>query len=259
MKQRIHKLLAASGHGSRRQIEAMIAAGRVTVNGQPARPGQPVDARDRIAIDGRPLRLAVDEAVRVLAYRKRVGELVTRSDPQGRPTVFRRLPRLAGARWIAVGRLDINTSGLLLLTTSGELARRLMHPRWAIAREYAVRVHGAVDEEILARLREGVALEDGIARFDAIADAGGRGSNHWYHVVLREGRNRVVRRLWESQGVQVSRLIRVRYGPVLLRGIRDGSYRELDEDEVAALMGLVGLSAPSPRAPQRRGRGRSAR
>lgn len=251
-------MLAAVGHGSRRDVERWITEGRLKVNGELAEPGIKVDLRDKVQLDGRPLSLRGDGEVRVLAYRKRVGQVVTRRDPQNRPTVFRKLPRITGARWIAVGRLDINTSGLLLMTTSGELAKRLMHPSHGIEREYAVRIHGRVDDDMLKRLRDGVTLDDGPAAFDRLSHGGGERSNQWYQVQLREGRNRMVRRLWESQGVEVSRLIRVRFGPIELRGIKDGGHRELDADEVAALLALVGMSAPKPtRTPGIKGRSRS--
>jgi 23S rRNA pseudouridine2605 synthase len=257
---RIQKVLATAGVASRRAIEDWIREGRIKVNGEPATIGQRVSARDRIVVDGRPLRLSkTQEPLRVLLYKKRVGEVVTRDDPDGRRTVFRKLPELESGRWIAVGRLDVNTSGLLLLTNHGELARRLMHPSYEIRREYAVRVLGEVDAEMIARLRRGVKLDDGVARFEDIAvadglplgagddeegDGGGDkvAANRWFHVALREGRNREVRRLFESQNLQVSRLIRIAYGPIRLGGgIRSGSYRELERDEIAALLAAVKL------------------
>jgi 23S rRNA pseudouridine2605 synthase len=259
MSERIHKVLAAAGVASRRAVERLIAEGRVAVNGAPAAIGQKIGPRDRVTLDGRSLRLARDlEPPRALLYKKRVGELVTRADPEGRRTVFRKLPRLASGRWIAVGRLDLNSSGLLLLTNDGELARRLTHPRFGIEREYAVRVLGAPDAAALARLRRGVRLADGMARFEALDplddfadDEGERRSapaNRWYRAVLREGRHREVRRLFESQGLTVSRLIRVRYGPIELgRGIKSGSYRELTADELAALYAAVDLPVPKAR------------
>jgi 23S rRNA pseudouridine2605 synthase len=183
-------------------------------------------------------------ARRVLLYRKNAGEIVALRDPEGRDTVFRKLPKLSEGRWIAVGRLDYNTSGLLLFTTDGELARRLMHPKYQIEREYAVRVLGEVSDEILERLRKGVKLDDGPARFEQIKPAGGEGANRWYSVVLREGRNRIVRRLFESQELQVSRLIRVRFGPYgIPGGVKAGSHYELTEDEIQPLLELVGLRA----------------
>ncbi|MGD2112916.1 MAG: pseudouridine synthase [Gammaproteobacteria bacterium] len=248
MTERLQKVLARAGYGSRRQIDAWIEAGRITVDGTVARPGQGVGGGERIRIDGRPVSLAAATAratQRSLIYHKPVGELTTRADPQGRPTVFDRLPPIRTGRWITIGRLDLNTAGLLLLTTDGELANRLMHPSSEIEREYAVRVLGQVDPAAIERLLAGVELEDGHAAFAMIRDAGGRGANHWYHVILREGRHREVRRLWESQGVTVSRLIRVRFGPIdLPRQLRPGRNRELDRQEVNALYRAVGLKVP---------------
>ncbi|MFP5306723.1 MAG: pseudouridine synthase [Gammaproteobacteria bacterium] len=257
MADRIQKVLASAGVASRREIERLIGEGRVLVNGRPAEIGQKIDHDDRVRVDGKPIGLSrKPEPMRVLIYKKRVGEVVTRDDPEGRRTVFRKLPALEQGRWIAVGRLDINTSGLLLLTNDGELARRLMHPSFEIAREYAVRVHGRVDDAILRRLTSGVPLEDGTARFDAMHAIEGEdadAANQWFHVVLREGRNREVRRLFESQKLEVSRLIRVGYGPIALgRGIKSGSYREASPDEVAALCEAVGLQPPAAGA--KRGR-----
>ncbi|RMD70332.1 MAG: pseudouridine synthase [Gammaproteobacteria bacterium] len=234
--ERIQKTLARAGVGSRREIERWIEQGRIAVNRRPARLGMKVRETDRILLDGRPLALPSSRR-RVIAYHKPEGEICTRSDPQGRPTVFQRLPRLKGGRWVAVGRLDINSSGLLLFTTDGALAHRLMHPRNGLEREYAVRVYGEVDEAMLWRLREGVALEDGPARFESIREAGGEGKNRWFHVVLKEGRNREVRRLWASQGVQVSRLIRIRFGPIALPpGLRQGQWKALDGEQIRALL-----------------------
>ena len=263
MTERLQKVLARAGLGSRREIEDWIRAGRIAVDGIVAELGTQISGNESIHIDGKPLTLAPTEPTRVIAYHKPVGELTTRQDPEGRPTVFDQLPRLQQGRWIAVGRLDFNTSGLLLLTNDGELANRLMHPSSELEREYAVRVFGEVDGLILERLLEGVELDDGPARFLALRDAGGSGSNRWYHVVLGEGRNREVRRLWESQGVQVSRLIRVRYGPIELgRRLPAGTRRELGADEVAALRTAAGLP-PVPKAPrappraQAKGRGQT--
>ncbi len=246
--QRLQKVLAAAGLGSRREIEHWILAGRITVNGQTATLGQSIRPRDRITLDRRPLRLrfATERLPRVLLYHKPEGEIVTRHDPEGRPTVFEKLPRLRSAKWLPVGRLDINSSGLLLFTTSGELANRLMHPRYEIEREYAVRVLGTLSAEQMRRLLGGVVLEEGDARFDSIVDRGGEGSNHWYHVVLREGRKREVRRLFEAVGLTVSRLMRVRYGPVALPPrLKRGMLQEMDRAAVAALLQQVGLG-PGP-------------
>ena len=242
MAERLQKFLARAGLGSRRQIEDWVRQGRITVNGVAAQLGAQVGAADNIQIDGKRVSVRADrQRRRVLAYYKPVGEMTTRSDPAGRPTIFERLPPLRDGRWIAVGRLDLTTQGLLLVTNDGELANRLMHPSSQIEREYAVRVLGEVAPEMLKRLREGVTLEDGVARFDDLREAGGEGANRWYHVVLREGRNREVRRLWESQGVTVSRLTRVRYGPVALRrGLHPGRWDELDETQIGALLAAVG-------------------
>lgn len=231
----MQKLLAAAGFGSRREIERWIEAGRVAIAGRTAKLGDRARVSDAITLDGKPLRLAAASEPRVLLYHKPVGELVTRSDPEGRPTVFARLPP---GRWVAVGRLDFNSSGLLLLTDSGELANRLMHPRYELEREYSVRVQGVPD---LEKLRRGVELEDGPAAFERVeAEAGRRaeGTNRWYRVVLREGRNREVRRLFEAVGARVSRLVRVRYGPVALPAdLAAGKWRELPQK---ALKGLFG-------------------
>jgi 23S rRNA pseudouridine2605 synthase len=237
--ERLQKLLAAAGLGSRRQIEGWIEAGRLSVNGRIARLGERALAADRIELDGKVLALKQPGArPRVLLYHKPDGEMVTRADPEGRPTVFERLPPIPGGKWVAVGRLDINTAGLLLLTDSGELANRLMHPRYEVEREYAVRVLGTLSTENRTRLTQGVQLEDGIARFDKLEPSGAtEGANRWYRVVLREGRNREVRRLFEAVGGKVSRLLRVRYGPVALpRDLRPGRWLELDEKSVAEIV-----------------------
>jgi 23S rRNA pseudouridine2605 synthase len=227
-------------------MEAAIAAGRVSVNGARATLGQRVRASDRVVVDSRPLRLEsrTSRALtpRLLMYHKPAGELVTTRDPAGRPTVFANLPRLRGAHWIAVGRLDFNTGGLLLFTDSGDLANRLMHPRNEIEREYVVRVRGELSGDQLARLSRGVTLDDGPAKFERIAPAGGEGSNRWYAVVLREGRNREVRRMFEMLGVSVSRLIRIRFGPIKLPpGLRRGQFRRVEEKKVVSL--TTGLDA----------------
>lgn len=251
--ERLHKRLAQAGVGSRRAVEEWIRAGRVTVNGNTAAIGAALSPGDVVCVDGKPVAWEQSEVSppRVIIYNKPGGELCTRSDPEGRATVFDRLPRVDG-RWVAVGRLDFTTLGLLLFTNDGELAHRLMHPSREVEREYAVRVLGEVDDAMLARLRKGVVLEDGEAHFDGVMEAGGEGSNRWYHVIVREGRNREVRRLWESQGVTVSRLIRVRYGPIALpRGLPPGRWRELERDDINLLRtaaGLPPLRAPKPAA-----------
>ena len=244
--EKLQKILANAGKGSRRELEEVIAAGRVSVDGKIAQLGDrvQVNANTKIRIDGHLVSLtpAQKEICRVLMYYKPEGELCTRSDPEGRATVFDRLPRLNGARWIAVGRLDINTSGLLLFTTDGELANRLMHPSREVEREYSVRVFGEVDEAMLQRLRKGVQLEDGPANFKQIKAVGGTGLNQWFDVTLTEGRNREVRRLWESQGIQVSRLIRIRYGNIKLeKTLPRGGWEEMPLEQVNYLRDLVGL------------------
>jgi 23S rRNA pseudouridine2605 synthase len=255
MTERLQKLLARLGHGSRREIERWIGEGLVTVNGRVAQLGDQAGPDDKVAIRGKVVPLNVAPKTRVIAYHKPDGELTTRKDPEGRPTVFDHLPRLRNGRWIAVGRLDYNTSGLLLLTTDGELAARLMHPSTEVEREYAVRILGEVTPEMLRQLTTGVDLEDGPARFETLRDAGGAGANRWYHVTLREGRNREVRRLWEAVGLTVSRLTRVRYGPVALgRILRAGRWRELEPGEMGALYQAAGLDwrPPKPRPEDRR-------
>ncbi|GAA0838589.1 23S rRNA pseudouridine(2605) synthase RluB [Marinobacter szutsaonensis] len=242
--ERVQKLLARAGVGSRREIEGWMEAGRLTVNGQPVSPGQKATAQDRFDLDGKRLDVAGAAGVlrRVLIYNKPEGEVTTRKDPEGRPTVFDRLPRLKDHRWLSIGRLDINTTGLVLFTTDGELANRLMHPSSEIDREYAVRIFGEVDEAMIERLLEGVLLEDGMAKFTDVTPAGGRGINQWFHVTLMEGRKREVRRLWESQGVKVSRLKRVRYGPIFLPSrLTVGKWEELDQKAVDLLSRTVGL------------------
>jgi len=258
MAERLQKVLATAGFGSRREIERWIAAGRISVNGVIAELGVKVDEGDKIRLDGRQIKLKAERnrpPRRVIIYHKPAGELTTRSDPEGRATIFQNLPKLSGGRWINIGRLDINTTGLILLTNDGELAHRLMHPSSEIEREYAVRVLGEVTPEMLKRLTQGVELEDGKAHFDQIREAGGEGANRWYHVTLREGRNREVRRLWESQGLQVSRLSRVRFGPIELpRRLQRGEWRDLDEQEMKRLLSVVDLQpeapVPAPEKPQ---------
>ena len=243
--EKLQKVLARLGMASRRDVEKWIGEGRVKVNGAVASLGQRVDSHDAIAVDGRLLKReeASESVRRVLIYNKPDGEICTRNDPEGRPTVFDRLPRPKEGRWINIGRLDINTTGLLLFTTDGELANRLMHPSYEMDREYAVRVRGEVDDEMIERLKTGVMLEDGPARFTDIQEApGGEGLNHWYHCVVMEGRNREVRRLWESQGLVVSRLKRVRFGPVFMTSdLPMGRWREMSQAEVDILSEEVGL------------------
>ncbi len=235
--EKLQKVLARSGLGSRRQLEEWIQAGRVSVNGNLAKLGDRVTAKDRILVDGDPIAAHAleDKKTRVLLYHKPEGEICTRSDPEGRPTVFDHLPLLRYGRWISVGRLDINSAGLLIFTNDGELANRLMHPSANLEREYAVRVFGEVDDAMLRRLKKGVELEDGVAKFTSITDKGGEGRNHWYHVTIGEGRKREVRRLWESQsGIKVSRLIRIRFGKVLLPPqLRSGKWVELEVTEIS--------------------------
>ena len=243
---KLHKVLAQAGLGSRLEMERLIADGRITVNHSPAHVGQRISHGDTIRIDGRPVRLRVDAATpRVLVYHKPAGEVVTHDDPQNRPTVFRTLPRLPQGKWQAVGRLDINTEGLLLITSSGELANRLMHPRFGLQREYAARVLGALSEEEKQRLLAGIELEDGPAHFSHIEEGGGEGANCWYRVTIGEGRNREVRRMFEALGHAVSRLIRIRYGAMVLpRGLKRGAWLELDESDIRALVQAAGAGRP---------------
>jgi 23S rRNA pseudouridine2605 synthase len=243
MGERIHKALARAGYGSRRAVEEWIREGRVKVNGQPAVLGQQVTDADTVEVNGARANL-VSEALqrRVIAYHKPEGEICSTKDPGGRPTILQNLPRLTGERWVTIGRLDLNTSGLLLVTNDGSLAHRLMHPSGEIEREYAVRVLGRVTPAGMRKLTTGVQLDDGKAWFEAIHDVGGRGANHWFHVVVKEGRNRIVRRLWESQGFRVSRLIRVRYGPITLPGsLKAGHWKEVTGQDLHALVKAAGL------------------
>ena len=242
--ERIQKLLANAGFGSRRELERRIAAGEVRVNGKIAKLGDRILPTDKVMIGQHQVgnRRLLENVQHTIVYNKPEGELVTRSDPKERPTVFQRLPKLDTGRWIAVGRLDINTSGLMLFTTDGELANRLMHPSGQIEREYAVRVLGEVTESMLNRLVNGVELEYGTARFEHVVESGGEGANRWFHVVIMEGRNREVRRLWEAVGAQVNRLKRVRFGPVMLdTRLLVGKWRELNSEELNKLQELTGL------------------
>lgn len=239
MTEKIQKVLANAGLGSRRQIEEWLREGRIKVNNLVAKLGDRITLDDKVSVDGREVKFVKThkKKSRVLLYHKPEGEICSRSDPEGRTTVFEHLPMLRNSRWISVGRLDYNTSGLLLLTTDGELANRLMHPSFEIEREYAVRIQGDVTPVMLKQLKKGVKLEDCVARFESIVDAGGEGTNHWYHVIVREGRNRIVRRLWESQEVTVSRLMRIRYGSIALpRTLRRGQWLELSPNEVSDLL-----------------------
>lgn len=249
--QRLHKLLALAGLGSRRDMEQLIASGRITINGKVAEVGAGVVPTDVIRLDSRPLRLPFEaELPRVLLYHKPEGEIVSQDDPEKRTTVFDKLPRVRGAKWIAIGRLDINTSGLLIFTTSGELANHFMHPRYEVEREYAVRIFGELSEGQLLQLTQGIELEDGPASFDSIQPQGGEGANHWYQVILREGRNREVRRLFEAFQLPVSRLMRVRFGPVNLPPrLKRGMMLELSSKEVTGLLEWAGM--PIPRTPPR--------
>lgn len=240
---KLQKVLAQSGVGSRRDIEQMIESGSITVNGEVAHIGQRVSYGDQVKVSGKPIRIRIaPQPARILAYHKPTGEVVTHDDPQGRPTVFRRLPRLQNGKWMSVGRLDLNTEGLLLFTTSGELANQLMHPRFGVEREYAVRVLGTLSESARAKLLEGVNIEGQVAAFKSIENGGGEGVNHWYRVVITEGRNREVRKLFETVGLAVSRLIRVRYGAIVLpRGLKRGVFVELGESDVRAVKQLAGF------------------
>jgi 23S rRNA pseudouridine2605 synthase len=250
MSEKLQKVLARAGIASRREIERWIEHGRVSVDGKRAKLGDRVESHQMIRVDSRIIsREKTIPGGRVLAYYKPEGEVCTRSDPQGRPTVFDHLPRLSIGRWVAVGRLDINTRGLLLLTTDGDLANQLMHPSQEIEREYSVRVFGKVSADTLHTLKTGVELEDGPARFDSVRDAGGEGQNHWYHVTLKAGRKREVRRLWEAVDTKVSRLIRIRYGPISLpRSLRAGHWKELDQRAVATLRTAAGLQPAKRKA-----------
>lgn len=242
--ERLQKILANAGLASRREIERWIADGRIMVNDQPAKLGDRATSHDTIKVDGKPLgqkRLAEVER-HIIMYNKPEGEIVSRKDPSGKKTVFSRLPKLPRGRWISVGRLDVNSAGLLLLTTDGELANRLMHPKTQIEREYAVRVFGEVKKETVTQLVNGVELEDGPARFEDVVASGGEGSNSWFHVVIMEGRNREVRRLWDAVGLLVNRLKRVRFGPIILdSSVKSGQWRELNAKERKELLEVVGI------------------
>ncbi len=256
--ERLHKLLAQSGVGSRREMEELIAAGRVSVNGETAQTGQSASPGDRIKVNGKLVHLKFSNRLpRVIIYHKPEGEIVSRDDPDHRPTVFTSLPKMSGGRWVAVGRLDFNTSGLLMFTTSGDLANRLMHPRYNLVREYAVRVLGELPDDARQRLLDGIELDDGPAQFATFQDAGGEGANHWYRVSLFEGRNREVRRMFETVGVTVSRLMRVRYGPFILPpNLKRGQVLELGEAEIQKLLADFGMEDAAPERPARKPRER---
>lgn len=264
---KLHKVLAQAGLGSRLEMEQMILEGRISVNGEPAHIGQRIQYGDSVKINGKPIRVRIaPPPPRVLAYHKPAGEVVTHDDPQNRPTVFRRLPKLHTGKWQSVGRLDLNTEGLLLFTNSGELANKLMHPRFGLQREYAVRVLGALSNEEKQRLLDGVQLDDGLAQFQSIEDGGGDGANCWYRVTIAEGRNREVRRMFEAVGHAVSRLIRIRYGAVVLpRGLRRGVWLELDHRDIERLTQAAGMEGqaqtqgPKQTQPPRRSRGKGPR
>lgn len=247
--ERVQKALARMGFGSRREIERLITEGQIRINGQLAKPGDHVTEGDKVNIGNRRAVIKSEvNRIRVLLYHKPEGEICTRKDEQGRKTVFDSLSKLKDGRWISIGRLDINSSGLLLFTNYGELANHLMHPSNEIEREYAVRVQGEVTRDAIKNLLKGVELEDGFMKFDQVVDAGGQGSNHWYHVILREGKNREVRRLWQSQDVRVSRLTRVRYGNLILpRDLKAGGKLELSLDEIKVLFHDVNLEWPQER------------
>ncbi len=253
---KLHKVLAQAGMGSRLEMEQLILEGRISVNNEPAHIGQRIQFGDSIKVNGKPIRVRIDPPpARVIAYHKPVGEVVTHDDPQNRPTVFRRLPKLYQGKWQSVGRLDLNTEGLLLFTSSGELANNLMHPRFGLEREYAVRVLGALTKEEKQALLTGVNLDDGIAQFGSIEDGGGEGSNCWYRVTISEGRNREVRRMLEAVGHAVSRLIRIRYGAMALpRGLKRGAWMELDDSDIRGLVQAAGSSGVSPNTEDGRNR-----
>ncbi len=254
---KLHKVLAEAGLGSRRDMEELIIAGRVSVNGEPAHIGQRILPTDQVRINGKLIQRKISKKPpRVLVYHKPAGEIVSHSDPDGRPSVFDRLPAMKAAKWLAVGRLDFNTEGLLLFTTSGDLANRLMHPRYGIDREYAVRTLGELEEGMRQKLLGGIELDDGTAQFSKIADGGGEGVNKWYRVTIGEGRNREVRRMFEAIGLTVSRLIRTRYGAMTLpHGLKRGRWEEMDEHAVRDLLKISGLDKTAGQTPPVKGRG----
>jgi 23S rRNA pseudouridine2605 synthase len=258
---KLHKVLAQAGLGSRLEMEQLIMEGRISVNNEPAHIGQRIQFGDQIKVNGKPIRVRIaPPPARVIAYHKPVGEVVTHDDPQNRPTVFRKLPKLQQGKWQSVGRLDLNTEGLLLFTNSGELANKLMHPRFGLEREYAVRVLGPLSNDEKQRLLDGVELDDGKAQFSSIQDGGGEGSNVWYRVTISEGRNREVRRLFEAVGHAVSRLIRIRYGAMVLpRGLKRGAWLELDESDIRDLTQAAGGASGRADAAEGEGGGKGGR
>lgn len=247
---KLHKVLAQAGMGSRLEMEQLIMEGRISVNNEPAHIGQRIQFSDHVKVNGKPIRFRIEPPpTRVIAYHKPAGEVVTHDDPQNRPTVFRKLPKLYQGKWQSVGRLDLNTEGLLLFSSSGELANNLMHPRFGLEREYAVRVLGKLNKEEKQRLLDGVQLDDGLAQFGSIEDGGGEGANCWYKVTISEGRNREVRRMLEAVGHAVSRLIRIRYGAMMLpRGLKRGAWMELGETDIRALMSAIGANTKETNA-----------
>lgn len=252
--ERVQKVLARGGLGSRREIERWIVDGKLKINGNTVKLGDHLNDGDHLQLNGRVVNWQkfARQPTRVLIYNKPTGEVVTRRDPDGRPVVFKQLPKLAVGRWIAIGRLDINTQGLLLATNNGELANRLMHPSFEVDREYAVRILGEVDDALIEQLKQGVELEDGKAHFDDVRFSGGEGANKWYHVTVKEGRNRLVRRLWESQGKTVSRLMRVRYGPVVLpENLKAQNCYELDDKELLKLLEFANMRLEKPEPSQK--------
>lgn len=245
--QKLQKVLAQAGLGSRRAMEELIKTGKVKVNGEPASLGQRVTPTDEIVVGRRNIKFQVTTRLpRVILYHKPEGEIVSRDDPQRRTSVFEKLPAIRSAKWLAIGRLDFNTCGLLIFTTSGELANRLLHPRFEVEREYAVRIFGTLSDEQLRQLKRGVKLSDGEAHFEVIEPQGGEGRNHWYRIVVREGRNRVVRRMFEALGMRVSRLMRVRFGIVSLpSALKRGAWNELKDPEIRKLLDWAGSNAPA--------------
>jgi 23S rRNA pseudouridine2605 synthase len=254
---KLHKVLAQAGMGSRLEMEQLIVEGRISVNNEPAHIGQRIQYSDHVKVNGKPIRFRIEAPpARVIAYHKPAGEVVTHDDPQNRPTVFRKLPKLYQGKWQSVGRLDLNTEGLLLFSSSGDLANNLMHPRFGLEREYAVRVLGKLNKEEKQKLLDGVQLDDGMAQFGSIEDGGGEGANCWYRVTISEGRNREVRRMFESVGHAVSRLIRIRYGAMMLpRGLKRGAWMELGETDIRALMSAVSASSKPRQNAEQAGEG----